>query len=268
MLSTVPDVLPTNFEIYSFLDLYMVITMKRIGLFILVALLMIGVCGCMNNNQLYGTKTRKESNEEYAQMMLGYIEKKYATDFEIINYIFPEEGFNTNSLQSILLVKETQRGIITHVYATLGSPYIYYDAYVSDLASWENRQLVDCSALDGLGSAKLYFYLRDEDVNALDISKENVSRVVLLVNITQKPDTEILKKLYAVYQELFTLDYEYVFLVAGFTEQSADFDNFVQSYRVFGKKKWVDYGGNVYATLTAQDAGLTFEAFQNLCERK
>ena len=222
----------------------------------------------MNNDQLYGAKTRKESNEEYAQMMLGYIEKKYATDFEIVNYIFPQEGFNTEHLQSVLLVKNTQNGVVSHVYATLGSPYTYYDDYVSDLASWQNRQLVDCSALDGLGSAKLYLYLRDEDMNAPNIFKENVSRVVLLVNVTQKPDTETMEKLYSVYQELFALDYDYIFLAIGFTEQSEDFDKYVQFYRVFGKKNWADYNGNVYATLSAQDAGLTFEAFQNLCERK
>lgn len=222
----------------------------------------------MSNDQLCGYKIRKESDEEYAQMMLAYIKNKYERDFEIINYIFPEEGFNTNHLQSFLLVKETQSGVVTHVYATLGSPYIYYDTFVSDLASWKNRQLVDCSAIDGLGSSKLYLYLKNEDVNILDISEENISRVVLIVNIRRKPDTETLRKLYEVYQNLFALDYEYIFLVVGFTERSEIFDDYVQSYRVYGKKKWVDYNGNVYATLSAQDAGLTFEAFQNLCEHK
>lgn len=232
-----------------------------------IAIMVTGVCGCMSN-KLYGTRTRKESNEEYAQMMLEYIENRYQRDFEIINYTFPEEGFNTAHQQNFLLVKETQRGVVTHVYSTLGSPYTYYDAYVSDLASWENRQLIDCSAIEGLGSAKLYLYLREENVSAPDISKENVSRVVLVANITQKPDAETLEKLYTVYRELFALDYEHIFLIAGFTEQSDVFDNYIRSYRVFGKKKWVDYDGNVYATLTAQDAGLTSEAFQNLCECK
>lgn len=222
----------------------------------------------MNKEQLYGSKAREDNNEEYAQMMLGYIEQKYEREFEIVNYMFPEEGFNSTHLQNILLVREKQSGVMTHVYATQGEPYTYYDSYISDLASWKNSQLVDCSSLDDLGSAKLYLYLRNEDVNALDTSKENVSRVVLLVNITQKPDDETLKKLYEVYQDLYNLDYEYIFLAASFTEQNENFDNYVQFYRVFGKKKWVDYDGKVYATLSAQDAGLTFEEFQNLCERK
>lgn len=222
----------------------------------------------MNETKLYGTKARAESDAEYAQMMLSHLTEKYKKEFEIIDYQFPQEGFNTNHLQSNLLARETQTGVITHVYATLDAPYTYYDAYVSDLASWENRHLVDCSALDGLGSAKLYLYLRDEDVTAPDVSRENVSRAVLLVNITQKPDEENLEKLYQVYQELFALDYEYIFLAVGFTEQNKVFDDYVQSYRVYGKKNWEDYGGTVYATLSAKDQGLTLDAFKNLCEAK
>ena len=222
----------------------------------------------MSEEKMYGSKARKESDEVYAQMMLEYIEQKYEKNFEIVQYIFPQEGFNTNHLQNILLVKETETGVLTNVYAILGAPYTYYDHYVSDLASWKNSKLVDCAALENLGSAKLYLYLRDEDVNVLDISGENVSRAVLMVNITQKPDEETLEKLYSVYQELFDLDYEYVFMVVGFTEQNENFDNYVQFYRVFGKKDWGDYDGKVYAILSAQDAGLTFEAFQDLCENK
>ena len=242
--------------------------MRVVAVFIMALLVVIGVCGCMDNSKLYGTKTRKESDQEYAQMMLRHLEKKYNKDFEIIQYIFPEEGFNTNHVESFLTVREMQSGTVTNMYATLGDPYTYYDNYVSDYASWINRKMVDCTALDGLGTTKLYLYLRELEVNEPDISKENVSRVVLLVNITRKPDTETLEKLYGVYQELFSLDYEYIFLVAAFTEHSENFDNYVQSYRVFGKKNWEDYEGEIYATLSVKEAGLTFDAFENLCIHK
>lgn len=219
----------------------------------------------MDENRMHSEKKRKESNQEYAQMMLEHTEKKYGKTFEIIHEIFPEEGFNTNHLQSVVLLRQPQSNVITHVYATLGDPYTYYDAYVSDLASWENRHLVDCSKLDGVGTAKLYLYLREENANQPDVSEDNVSRAVLLVNIPQTPNVETLEKLYSIYEELFALKYEYIFLVAGFTEQSGEFDNYVRSYRVYGKKDWKDYNGKVYATLSAETAGLTFEAFQQLC---
>jgi len=217
------------------------------------------------DNKLYGSKTRSENDQEYAQMMLKYIEGKYNKDFEIIEYIFPEEGFNTDHLQNFLLVKETQSGVITHVYSMQGEPYTYYDEYVSDLISFNNRQLVNCTSLNGLGSEKLYFYLRNEDLNSPDYSKENVSKVVLVVNITRKPETDTMEKLYEVYKNLFTLDYENVFLVVAFTEENKNFDDYVQYYRVLGKKDWVDYNGKVYATLSVTEADLTFNAFQNLC---
>lgn len=242
--------------------------LRYLSLILVLILTVTGVCGCMNKNKLYGSKVRNESDKEYAQMMLEHIENKYGKNFEIVDYVFPEEGFNTDHLQNVLLVKDSETGVATHVYATLGSPYTYYDAYVSDLASSESFKLVDCSNVEDLGSTKLYLYLRNEDIDKIDISKENISRVVLLVNITQKPDEVTLKKLYDVYQDLFALDYEYIFLVASFTEQNECFDNYVNYYRVFGKKDWADYDGKVYTTLSAQDAGLTFEAFKNLCEYK
>ena len=70
------------------------------------------------------------------------------------------------------------------------------------------------------------------------------------------------------YRNLFELDYEYTFMLVGFTEKSEVFDDYVEFYRVFGTKNWVDYDGTVYATLTAKDPGLAFDAFQKLCENK
>lgn len=239
---------------------------RAISIVLLILITVTGVCGCMDRDKLYGAKERAESNEEYAAMMLDYIEGKYQKNFEIVKFNFPEEGFNTEHLQSSLIVRETQSGIITDVYALLGAPYTYYDNYVADLASWNSRHLVDSTILDGMGNVKMYLYLRNENIGAPDVSKENVSRVVLVVNINRKPDIESLEKLYVVYQQLFELDYEHRFLIVGFTEESEDFSNYVQAYRVYGKKKWVDFEDTVYATLSAKDAGLTFAAFQDLCE--
>ena len=101
----------------------------------------------------------------------------------------------------------------------------------------------------------------------MDISNENVSRVILLVNITQEPNEETLEKLYDIYKELFALNYEYTFFVAGFTEKNEVFDDYTNAYRVFGGKTWKDYSGKVYATLTAKESNLTFTAFKKLCER-
>lgn len=241
---------------------------RAISLSLVMLLTVMGAWGCMSRENMYGAKKRKESNEEYAGMMLEYIENKYSKNFEVVEYNFPEEGFNTGHLQNTLVVKEKSSGAVTDVYATLAEPYLYYDHYVSDFASWENQRLVSEKALEYSGSAKLYLYLRNEDANAPDASKENVSRVVLVVNINEKPNVQTMEKLYGAYNELFALDYEHIFMIVGFTESREAFDKYVQSYRVYGKKKWEDLGGKVYATLTAQNAGLTFEAFQNLCEYK
>lgn len=235
---------------------------------LLIFLIVIGVYVSMGFNELGGYKIRSESDEQYSRMMLEYIEKKYDKDFEIVKCIFPQEGFNTSNMQNYLLVKESQLGITTRVYSTLGSPYTYYDDYVSDFASWTNRNIVDTSSLDRVASTKLYLYLRDENINALDISKDNVSHAVLAVNINSVPDADALEKLYKVYCELIALDYDNVFLIAGFTESNEAFDDYVNFYRVFGKKRWEDYGGVVYATLTAKNGGLSFDDFQKLCESK
>lgn len=68
-------ILTFKVENNSYPDLYMVITMKKTGLFLLVLLLMIGVCGC-------GMK----SSEAEKVVALNHVENKYGGSFEVVSY--------------------------------------------------------------------------------------------------------------------------------------------------------------------------------------
>lgn len=226
---------------------------KKINVIILL-IICIMLCGCKSNSF---------NEKKYANEMLNYLEEKYDKEFEIVRCILPQKTFNSEHLKNYLLVRELETGIFTEVYSLVSEPYVFYDYYISDIAVQKTEEILLHNNQNLINKSKLYFYMRNEDINSLDISTENISRVVLVININHSPDIKNMEQLYEIYNQLFSLEYENIFMIIGFTEENPIFDNYVKYYRIYGVKDWQDYDGKVYATMDINETNLTYEQFKN-----
>lgn len=234
--------------------------MKRIKFVALLLISAIGITSIGGCARFDAMKKRTEPDEQYAQLMLSHMEDRYKREFEIVSYRFPKETVVDEYAENILMLKDVQTGLTTHAYSYLGKPYDFYDSFASDYASYLVSSEVNTKPLKLHGTGRLYLYLRNENFESLDVSSKNVSRAVMVINIPQRPEEDNLMAIYQVYQSLQELDYEKKYLLVGFTEQSTKFTDFVNFYRVYGVKKWSDYGWT-YAKMSVKEAGLSYEEF-------
>ena len=216
----------------------------------------------MNNKTL---SNRKESDVEYSNLMLDYIKNKYSKDFVVVETLFPKEGFNTSMKVNTLVVKEVETEIIVNVHAALEKPYNFYDNYADSLAGYLLRSKVDSSFIEEKHKSKLYVYLKDKNIDDIDISDRNISKATFVININAKPNEDTLKKLFMVYEELCKIECSYVFMIVGFTQEEDVLTKYVNNFSYYGDKYWEDYSNNVYATMNVSEKGINYTEFSQKC---
>lgn len=230
---------------------------RRLVLLFGAIIILMGVCGCMNTNNNYG---RKENDQDYAELMRTHMEEKYGTDFQIAECIFPEAGINSGMRENVVVLKDCN-GVTANVKARVGTPYTYYDDYVDACGADRIESSLDLTGLRQAGNARLYAVVRSKTVDEIDISPEGVTSVTLVVNIPQQRTEETMQKLYDAYGQIVKAGYQKLYLIAWFTDGSAEFDQAVENYRVYGKSSWENYTGTVYAALKVTVPDLSYEDF-------
>lgn len=215
-------------------------------------------------NKVYSV--RKESDAQYADLMLNYIVDKCKKNFNVVETYFPEEGFNTSMLINTLVVQDVETGMLVNVYALLGEPYDFYDNYATSLASFMLKDRIDTSEIDAFATAKLYVYLKEEDINNLDISDANISKTTLVINVTAEPSEAVFESLYEVYNELCAIESNFTRMLVGFTEEAEVFQKYTNNFDFYGDRSWENYDGQVYAKMKITDKGLSYEEFVEQCE--
>ena len=211
----------------------------------------------MNMSKTLG---RTESDQEYAGLMQTYIESKYGVEFRVQEFIFPEAGINSGMQENVLVVQDPS-GITANVSARMGTPYNYYDDYADALGAARIQSSLNLSELHKWGNAQLYAVMKTSDISKIDASAAGVSSVTLVVNIPQPYSEGAMQSLYNVYSQICDAGYQKLYLIAWFTDGSAEFDQAVNNYRIYGKSDWLNYSGTVHAALKITAAGLPYDDF-------
>lgn len=213
----------------------------------------------MKKDNNYG---RKETDQQYAELMLKYMEEKHGTTFQAVEYIFPEAGINSGMQENVLVVEDSG-GVTANVKARLSTPYSYYDDYVDACGADRIQRSLDLSGLQALGSARLYAVVNSKSATDISIAPGDVVSVTLVVNIPGEVTEEAVKQLYDAYCQICSAGYQKLYLIAWFTDGSAEFDQAVNNYRVYGKSSWKNYTGTVYAAMKVTTPNLSYEDFRN-----
>ncbi len=233
-------------------------------LLLIAILLIIGMSGCISNYSI-GNSTRKESDAEYLEMMKKYMEDKYSTTFDTVEYILPSSGVNTGMEINVLVLRDAD-GTITNVRAKFGTPYNYYDDYVKARTAAKILSEIDAPT-DGIDEVGLYVTVKNITADTVDVSPENINSITVVAKVSEEPTEANMKALYDVYKELCDKGYGKVYFLVGFVADSSDFDAAVKNYNLHGKSKWSDYTGEFFAHLHTTSTGLSFEEFKASIEK-
>lgn len=230
--------------------------MKKILCFIAVLFILIGVTGCMNNNNKKNLN-RKESDEEYSMLMQEYMEKKYETKFDVVENIFPREGFNTGEKENIVVLKDSQ-GIQANVKAKHSTPYKFYDDYVESFVASKIEKDIDKTLFENV---KFYVTLKNKEINEVDISPNNVSSLTVIGRISKNTDENLYKELYDQYIQICEKRYDNIYFLIGFAPESEELDKAIDNYRIYGKSSWTEYDGDVKGFLKVMEPNVSYEKF-------
>lgn len=232
---------------------------KRLWILLILSMILMGACGCMNSNNTLG---RKETDQQYAQLMLTHMEEKYGTTFQIVETIFPEAGINSGMRENVTVLRDSN-GVTANVKARLSTPYSYYDDYVDACGAERIQQSLDFSSLQELGNARLYAVVDSRTLADIRTEPAHVTSVTLVVNIPGQVTEEALERLYNAYCSICDAGYRKLYVIAWFTDGAAEFDQAVENYRVYGKASWKNYTATVYASLKVTTPGLSFREFRD-----
>lgn len=221
-----------------------------------ILLIVMGLCGCMTNS---GTGSRKETDSEYINMMKAYMEEKYSTTFEIVDYILPKSTISSGMELNVLVLRDSN-GLTTNVRAKFGTPYHFYDDYVESCTAAKILSEIGFTN-ENIDALSLHVVVRNKSIETIDISPENVPSLTVVAKVADRPNDTNLQSLYEIYDQICALGYEDVYFLVGFVNNSSDFDAAVENYTVYGKSKWSDYNGAFFAYLSITSAGLSFDEF-------
>lgn len=231
--------------------------MKLISILLLMIITIVGVTGCMDRTS--SKSNRNENDQEYLELMQNYIQEKYSIKVEVIESIFPKEGFNTALEENILIVRDSN-GVIANVKARLATPYKFTDDYMEASTASAIQDEV------GLGvrsdDSKIYVVPQNLDITNIDISPSNILALTFVSMINGKPTEADLKSLYDIYSNFHEMGYEKVNFLVGFTDGSVEFEKAVSNYTIYGKSSWEDYSGEVFAKLYVTEKNLSYDEFK------
>lgn len=144
-----PDFYILNSTTIPILDLYMVITMKKTVLFLMVILLMIGACGCSMKGQ------------DKVDMMVSYINDKYSDDhFEYVSMSGGHIGSDTTKI--IVKSEKYPDKEIRVICSGVDGDFVYSDTYLNVKFEEETRLYIEQSLSSAFDGAVYVQYIPDD----------------------------------------------------------------------------------------------------------
>lgn len=168
-----PDFYILNSTTIPILDLYMVITMKKTVLFLMVILLMIGVCGCSMKGQ------------DKVDMMVSYINDKYSDDhFEYVSMSGGHLGSNTTKI--IVKSEKYPDKEIRVICSEVDGEDVYSDTYLNAKFETETYEFIRNALVGEYGENVYLKYIPDDTA-----SYENGSSSTTFEEYISDPSTYI-----------------------------------------------------------------------------
>lgn len=161
---------------------------------------------------------------------------------------------------NIVTLKD-ENGVMCNIRSKVGTPYSYYDDYAEAYTAFVLSKSLDSNLLK-TDNFKLYCTLKNNDLQNLDTSKQNISSLTLVGGIYHSPEKEDIQELYSLYKEIEDKIVDKFYFLVGFVNNSRDFDKAIINYTNYGKSTWEDYKGSFYGYLTVKSSGLSYEEFE------
>ncbi len=144
-----PDSYILNSKTIPYLDLYMVITMKKAVLFLMVIFLMIGACGC-------GMK-----GQDKVDMMVSYINEKYSDDtFEYVSMSGGHLGSNTTKI--VVKSEKYPNKEIRVICSEVDGELVYSDTYLNIKFEEDTRSYIEQALSNAFGDRVYVQYIPDD----------------------------------------------------------------------------------------------------------
>jgi hypothetical protein len=234
---------------------------KRYALLILAMIPLLGVSGCMKQP----TENENKANEK---AMLSYLSNKYKREFTSVEYIPAKRGFNDFENKNILVAKSVDGGILVNTKERVGKPSQYFDDYLNSYASKLMENKIDYSGIKNLQGAKTYITLEANENNLKEylngefsLSSEKVSGRFCVISISDQADDEVLRQLYGVYKQMYSIDDKNTFVVA-FGGNRIKAEKYVNNNLLYFTQDWEKYDESVEEILNISEEGLSFNQFK------
>ena len=196
--------------------------------------------------------------EKYEEKATKYLSEKYDENFDIL-----ESHIKNDNGQHVVVLTNND-GILINVNASIDKPYDFSDDYVNALASYELKDSVDTSFLEGHGIAKLYVDLKTENKKNPDISLNNIKSSTLVVGIYNAPGNLVVRNLYDLYKEFMAYNYNNATMVVMFAEESDNFKNCINNFNThteIGSTKEIK---TLYKTINIKENNLNLDNFKKI----
>ncbi|MBD8026906.1 hypothetical protein H9636_09560 [Ureibacillus sp. Re31] len=239
--------------------------MKNVLIVLLTICLVMGVSGCMQNSS-------EEDNQQKIDDMLSYINSKYDENFEAVEYIPGEEGFNDFTNQNTLIAKNNL-GITILVTEFLGKKGEYQDNYRNMLASYLFKKELGIEDLSYITNSKFYVSGNIQDTDGVDVNdlKNNFNDYITSLNsintfiyINEPLESVNLEEIYNLYSKINSYNFDVNTFSLGFEGDINKSSEYLEKYRYLGKlKRWNEYDESLTAYMRLlQETNLTFEEFK------
>lgn len=196
--------------------------------------------------------------EKYEEKATKYLSEKYDEDFDVL-----ESYINNDNGQHVVVLTNND-GILTNVNAKIDEPYDFSDDYANALASYELKDNIDTSFLEGHGIAKLYVNLKTENKKNPDVSLNNIKSSTLVIGIYNAPGDLVVRNLYDLYKEFTAYNYNNATMIVMFAEKSENFENCINNFNTYteiGNTKEIK---TLYKTVNIKESNLNLDNFKKL----
>ena len=211
----------------------------------------------------------KEENKAKEAEMLAYLKDKYKQEFTRVEYIPAKRGFNDGYNENVLIA-ESNDGIQVNVKEKLVYEEQYYDNYLNFYASKLYENKINYSGIKNLHKAKAYVTLKRDKQNLQDylngeftLTNEKTLLRYSIISVSGEADEEVLRDLYGVYEQMFSLDDQRNLLIIAFGGDKSNAEKYVNNYFLYGVIKWENYDETLKGIMRVSEKGLTFEQFKN-----
>ena len=122
-------------------------SVKKITLLLMVGIIMIGACGCMNH-------------QDYSDKILAELKGKYSKDFEIVKLSYEVDGESGNYYRAVCREPDSDNTFVAYYYLN-GSDYLLSEEIGEDLVISKNEPFLVDTYPKMLLNLRLADYLKD-----------------------------------------------------------------------------------------------------------